>query len=125
MTHQQKSVYILFFIIFLIVLIGYLLQPESEYKEAATVGLIISSFFIIGLFSRGAKKQLEARGGKSRADSRNEKLYANPDLNTRKWNIHQSRLNKFGRSQYKGTMFYVGPKGGVYYITYRGTKVYC
>ena len=49
----------------------------------------------------------------------------NPDVNTRNWELHQKRLEKFGRSKYKGTTFYVGPKGGVYYITYRGTKVYC
>ena len=48
-----------------------------------------------------------------------------PLMNTRNWEQHQRRLNKFGESKYKETMFYVGPKGGVYYITYRGTKVYC
>tara|TARA_B100000212_G_C27023057_1_gene384009 strand:- start:175 stop:429 length:255 start_codon:yes stop_codon:yes gene_type:complete len=48
-----------------------------------------------------------------------------PLINTRNWEQHQRRLNKFGESKYKETMFYVGPKGGVYYTTYRGTKVYC
>ena len=40
-------------------------------------------------------------------------------------NQHQRKLNKFGESKFRDTHFYVGPKGGVYYITYRGTKVYC
>ena len=48
-----------------------------------------------------------------------------PSMNTNNWEQHQRRLNKFGESKYRGNHFYVGPKGGVYYITYRGTKVYC
>ena len=48
-----------------------------------------------------------------------------PSMNTKNWDQHQRRLNKFGESKYRDTHFYVGPKGGVYYITYRGTKVYC
>ena len=48
----------------------------------------------------------------------------NPDTNTRNWELHQKRLEKFGRSQFKGTTFYVGPKGGVYYISYNGKKIY-
>ena len=49
----------------------------------------------------------------------------NPDTNTRNWELHQKRLEIFCRSQCKGTTFYVCPKVGVYYITHRGTKVYC
>ena len=41
------------------------------------------------------------------------------------WQQHRRRLIEFGESKYQNTHFYVGPKGGVYYITYRGTKVYC
>ena len=48
-----------------------------------------------------------------------------PSMNTKNWDQHQRSLNKFGESKYRDTHFYVGPKGGVYYITYRGTKVYC
>jgi len=49
----------------------------------------------------------------------------NPNLSTSNWEQHQKRLNKFGKSKYKSTTFYVGSRGGVYYITSRGTKVYC
>tara|TARA_B100000963_G_scaffold32503_1_gene24146 strand:+ start:535 stop:795 length:261 start_codon:yes stop_codon:yes gene_type:complete len=48
-----------------------------------------------------------------------------PSMNTNNWEQHQRRLDKFGESKFRDTHFYVGPKGGVYYITYRGTKVYC
>ena len=124
MTYQQRSVYILFFIIFLIVSIGYLLQPESEYKEAVTVGLIISSFFIIGILSRGAREQLEARGGKSRADLNYEKLERNPKLNTKSIEQHIRRLKRFGYSTYRNQTEYMGPKGGVYTYTASGNKNY-
>ena len=53
-----------------------------------------------------------------------EERSADPKLNTKDWNQHQDRLIKFGCSNYRRTMFYVGPKGGVYYVTKRGTKVY-
>ena len=48
-----------------------------------------------------------------------------PSMNTNNCEQHQRRLDKFGESKFRDTHFYVGPKGGVYYITYRGTKVYC
>ena len=53
-----------------------------------------------------------------------EERAADPKLNTKDWDQHQKRLNKFGCSNYRRTMFYVEPKGGVYYVTKRGTKVY-
>ena len=49
----------------------------------------------------------------------------NPSMSTKNWEQHQRRLNKFGESKYRDRHFYVGPKGGVYYISYKGTKVYC
>ena len=48
-----------------------------------------------------------------------------PTLNTNDWDHHRRRLYKFKESQFKGTYYYVGPQGGVYYITDRGRKVYC
>ena len=56
---------------------------------------------------------------------RNEKPYANQDLNSWKLITHQSLLYKFDKSQYtqyKETIFYLCQKGRVYYITYQGTK---
>ena len=31
----------------------------------------------------------------------------NPGINTNNWNLHKIRLNKFGRSQYKGLTFFI------------------
>ena len=49
----------------------------------------------------------------------------NPNLSTNDWNQHLDRLDNFGKSNYRRRMFYKGPKGGIYYVTERGTKVYC
>ena len=49
----------------------------------------------------------------------------NPDINTNNWYLHKSRLIKFGRSQYKGLTFFVSSEGRIYYLSEKGTKVYC
>tara|TARA_B100000212_G_scaffold16904_1_gene11522 strand:+ start:227 stop:475 length:249 start_codon:yes stop_codon:yes gene_type:complete len=63
------------------------------------------------------------------AEKRNEEYFKaaedKPSMSTKNWEQHQRRLNKFGESKYRDRHFYVGPKGGVYYISYTGTKVYC
>ena len=54
----------------------------------------------------------------------NEKEY-NPDINTENWDLHKIRLNKFGRSQYKGLTFFISSEERIYYLSEKGTKVYC
>ena len=54
----------------------------------------------------------------------NEQEY-NPDINTKNWDLHKIRLNKFGRSQYKGLTFFVTSEDRIYYLSEKGTKVYC
>ena len=49
----------------------------------------------------------------------------NPELNTNKLDLHNDRLDKFSKSKYRNTMYYVGPRGGYYYYSARGNKVYC
>ena len=49
----------------------------------------------------------------------------NPDINTKNWDLHKSRLIKFGRSQYKGLTFFVGSEDRIYYFSKEGNKVYC
>ena len=49
----------------------------------------------------------------------------NPDINTHSWDLHKIRLNKYGRSQYKGLTFFICPQGRIYYLSEEGTKVYC
>ena len=45
-----------------------------------------------------------------------EERKQNPELNTANNDLHWDRLEEFGRSKYKRTMYYMGPRGGVYYI---------
>ena len=49
----------------------------------------------------------------------------NPDINTDNWDLHKLRLDKFGRSQYKGLTFFVSSENRIYYLSEEGDKVYC
>ena len=49
----------------------------------------------------------------------------NPDINTKNWDLHKTRLIKFGRSQYKGLTFFVSSEDRIYYLSKEGNKVYC
>ena len=49
----------------------------------------------------------------------------NPDINTKNWDLHKIRLNKFGRSQYKGLTFFISSEDRIYYLSEKGSKVYC
>ena len=49
----------------------------------------------------------------------------NPDINTNNWYLHKNRLLKFGRSQYKGLTFFVNSEDRIYYLSEKGTKVFC
>ena len=48
----------------------------------------------------------------------------NPELNTNKISIHTERLNKLRKSKFKGVMYHQGPRGGRYYYSRNGNKVY-
>ena len=54
----------------------------------------------------------------------NEQEY-NPDINTKNWDLHKIRLNKFGRSHYKGLTFFISSEDRIYYLSEKGSKVYC
>ena len=49
----------------------------------------------------------------------------NPDITTDNWDLHKLRLDKFGRSQYKGLTFFVNSENKIYYLSDEGAKVYC
>ena len=49
----------------------------------------------------------------------------NPELNTNKFDLHNDRIRTFRRSKYRNTMYYLGPRGGYYYYSANGNKVYC
>ena len=95
----------------------------SEYTPQQVGGIlggILGGFILAGLLVTSSRKNEKSRSHVPKKDRKQR-----PDLNINDWDSHRERLKKFGRSKYRGTMFYVGPKGGVYYMTYRGTKVYC
>ncbi len=49
----------------------------------------------------------------------------NPDINTDNWHLHKLRLEKFRRSQYRGLTFFLSSKNRIYYLSEKGSKVYC
>ena len=98
----------------------------SEYtlKDVGkTIGGAILGLLVLTLFIRGQTKIRKNRIIQEQKWV--EQREKDPKRNTDDWQQHQRRLIEFGESKYRGTHFYKGPKGGVYYITYRGTKVYC
>ena len=49
----------------------------------------------------------------------------NPDISTDNWDLHKLRLDKFRRSQYKGLTFFVNSENKIYYLSEKGSRVYC
>ncbi len=49
----------------------------------------------------------------------------NPELNTKDFDIHERRLEKFSKSKYKNRMFYIGSDGSCYYYSATGKKIFC
>ena len=49
----------------------------------------------------------------------------NPDISTNNWDLHKLRLDKFGRSQYKGLTFFINSENKIYYLSEKGGRVYC
>ena len=72
--------------------------------------------------AEGAKANAEA--AKANAEAR-KKLLNNPVLNTRDWELHAERLQRFGNSKYCNLYYFYGPRGGLYYINRNGHKTYC
>ena len=99
-------------------------KTEYDLKEVGgTIAVVIFGLFFLTLFVRGQTKIRKNRI--IQEQKLVEKREKDPNRNTNDWQQHRRRLNEFGESKYQNTHFYVGPKGGVYYIPYRGTKVYC
>ena len=49
----------------------------------------------------------------------------NPELNTKNFEQHERRLEKYSKSKYKNRMFYIGTDGSCYYYSATGRKVFC
>ena len=48
----------------------------------------------------------------------------NPELSTNNKELHLSRLKKFGKSKYRGQMYFLGKRGGIYTVSPSGTRTY-
>ena len=82
--------------------------------------LLFSLFFYSKLIKRSAKKTVNL----TYLHFLKEEEF-NPDLSTDNWDLHKLRLEKFGRSQYKGLTFFVSSENRIYYLSEKGDKVYC
>ena len=92
---------LIFLIVFLLllILIFFLLNKKQRFIKKAKIFLPYITFF------------------------KEEKL--NPDISTDNWDLHKLRLNKFGRSQYKGLTFFLNSENKIYYLSEEGDRVYC
>ena len=97
---------------------GYTVQEVGGVIAGAIFGLMFLGLLISGQTKIRKTRQIDEKKWYEQREN-------DPNRNTRDWQQHQRRLNKFGESKYQDTHFYVGPKGGVYYISYYGKKVYC
>ena len=53
-----------------------------------------------------------------------ENLENNPKLITYSHDQHIRRLNRFRESNYKGIIYYLGPKGGLFFYSKNGVRIY-
>ena len=85
--------------------------------------LFICIFFLVN-YKKLYNRPTKISGFAQLIPSANEQE-CNPDINTKNWDLHKIRLNKFGRSQYKGLTFFISSEDRIYYLSEKGTKVYC
>ena len=85
--------------------------------------LFIFVFFLI-FYKKPYNRPVKTSSFSHLIPTANEQKY-NPDINTENWDLHKIRLNKFGRSQYKGLTFFISSEDRIYYLSEKGTKVYC
>ena len=98
--------------------IGYSLE-----EVGGIVGGIFGGLILVGLLIRGSINNSQSR--KHIDQARSDQCENNPDMNTRDQEQHWRRLNKFRQSRYKGVTYYMGPRGGIFWLALDGTKVYC
>ena len=84
--------------------------------------LLLVFAFICYQKNRSYKKNL-SKSFLNQPDNLKEEL--NPDINILNWDLHKNRLERFGRSQYKGLTFFINEQGKIYYLTKEGNKFYC
>ena len=102
------------------------------------VGALLVLLFLAALASnvyyskKNKEKRLENNKVKAEIIEKEEKEYrqnlmADPYINIESdkyFGIHQNRLREHRASAYKGKIFYLGKKGGLYYRSSTGTRIY-
>ena len=89
-----------------------------------TLFIFISFLFILVNYNKQYDRSTKTNSFSQLIPTANEQEY-NPDINTKNWDLHKIRLNKFGRSQYKGLTFFISSEDRIFYFSKKGTKVYC
>ena len=91
-------------------------------------GLLLVLLLLAALFSNVyySKKNKEERIEKEEKEYR-QNLMADPYINIESdkyFGIHQNRLREHRASAYQGRIYYLGKKGGLYYRSSTGTRIY-
>ena len=89
-----------------------------------TLFILFIFIFILVNYKKLYNRITKKRGFSQLIPTAHEQEY-NPDINTKNWDLHKIRLNKYGRSQYKGLTFFISSEDRIYYLSENGTKVYC
>ena len=89
-----------------------------------TVLIFFILIFLLFNYKKLINKSTKINGFSPLTTNAEEKEY-NPDINTNNWDLHKFRLSKFGRSKYKGLIFFITSEDRIYYFSEKGTKVYC
>jgi len=101
-------------------------------------GVLLVLLFLAALSSnvyyskKNKEKRLEINKVKSERIEKEEKEYrqnlmADPYINIESdkyFGIHQNRLREHRASAYQGRIYYLGKKGGLYYRSSTGTRIY-
>ena len=89
-----------------------------------TLFILVAFIFFLVNYKKPYNRPTKTSSFSKLIPTANEQEY-NPDINTKNWDLHKIRLNKFGRSQYKGLTFFISSEDRIYYLSEKGTKVYC
>ena len=113
--------------------------PEKEQSLLYLFGgILLVLLFLAALSSnvyyskKNKEKRLENNKFKAERIEKEEKEYrqnlmADPYLNIESdkyFGIHQNRLREHRASAYQGRIYYLGKKGGLYYRSSTGTRIY-
>ena len=95
---------------------------QYQNKKDIENGIAIGGIFILFFIFLNLTFALRRKNGVK--EKNYERLSNNPDLNTNSMELHQKRLREYRFSKYKGTTYYLGKKGGLFYRSSSGTRIY-